>query len=109
MENSEFLQYNNPQFSPDKPLAGDNFAVEDLLDFPNDYDENDTLDTVVGTSAGDSTVTAVDSCNSSFSGGDPHFSGDVGCRNLADSQLSGDLCVPVRVIIAKCIIVLSLS
>ncbi|KAM7490466.1 hypothetical protein LguiA_033387 [Lonicera macranthoides] len=90
MENPQFLQYNNPQFSPEKPLAGDNFAVEDLLDFPND-DENDAFDTVV---AGDSTVTAVHSCNSSFSGGEPHFSGNAGGRNLADSQFSGDLCVP---------------
>lgn len=71
----------------------DNFIIEDLLDFPNDdvIVTDATFDNVTGTSTDSSALTVVDSCNSSFSGNDPHFNG-----NLADhAQFSNDLCVPV--------------
>ncbi|KAE9459155.1 hypothetical protein C3L33_08941, partial [Rhododendron williamsianum] len=107
MENPEFYQgpagyYTNAQFTPEKrhsdtkSAAGDHFIVEDLLDFPNDDAVvfEGKYDPVTGTSADSSAVTAVDSCNSSFSGGEPHFTGDIGCRSFADAQFSNDLCVP---------------
>lgn len=87
------------EFSQEKreQKPGDHFMVEDLLDFPNDDDimTDGFFDTVTGNSTDSSTVTVVDSCNSSFSGNEPHFSGDVGCRNFTDAQFSGELCVPV--------------
>ncbi|XP_052170862.1 LOW QUALITY PROTEIN: GATA transcription factor 12-like [Diospyros lotus] len=104
MENPEFFEggyYNAAQFKPerlhsDTKSAGDHFIVEDLLEFPNDdavaADYGFNSSTVTGT--GTSTVTALDSCNSSFSSSEPHFLADVGCRGFADAQFSGDLCVP---------------
>lgn len=79
-----------------KAAGGDHFIVEDLLDFSNEEEEEDTgtnggdngggLEAAMaGTSAYSSTVTAVDSCNSSFSG-------ELVCRSVADA---GDLCEPV--------------
>ncbi|XP_059642393.1 GATA transcription factor 12-like [Cornus florida] len=103
METPEFFQggYYNTQFTPEKRHSdtkpGDHFVVEDLLDFPNDdavVATEAAFDNVTGTSAESSTVTVVDSCNSSFSGNDPHFSGEMGCRSLADAQFSSDICVP---------------
>ncbi|BBG98925.1 GATA transcription factor 9 [Prunus dulcis] len=74
-----------------KPAAaGDQFTVDDLLDFSNEdalVADGGFLDAAADSSA----VTAVDSCNSSVSGGDPQFSGN---RSFGDSQFSGDLCVP---------------
>ncbi|PON88570.1 GATA transcription factor [Trema orientale] len=78
--------------SEQKP--GEHFTIDDLLDFSHDepmvtdafFDNN-----VAGNSTDSSTVTVVDSCNSSVSGGGPHFSGN---RSFGDSQFSGDLCVP---------------
>ncbi|KAH7841153.1 hypothetical protein Vadar_026327 [Vaccinium darrowii] len=99
----EFIQtghyyYNTAQFSaPEKrhsetKPAGEHFAIEDLLNFPNDDVSfaNVTLDPVTGNSTDSSTVTV----DSSFSGGEPQFTGDMGCRSFADAQFSGDLCVP---------------
>lgn len=87
------------EFSHDKreQKPGDHFIVEDLLDFPNDDDimTDGFFDTVTGNSTDSSTVTVVDSCNSSFSGSEPHFSGNFGNRNFTDAQFSGELCVPV--------------
>lgn len=96
------LYYNNSngndnqrQYSESsKPVMGEHFVIEDLLDFPNDdvvVTENGAIDNVTGTSTDSSALTVVDSCNSSFSGyGEPRYSG-----NLADPQFSNDLCVPV--------------
>ena len=87
------------EFSQEKreQKPGDHFMVEDLLDFPNDEDimTDGFFDTAIGNSTDSSTVTVVDSCNSSFSGSEPHFSGNFGTRNFTDAQFSGELCVPV--------------
>lgn len=103
MELPEFYigGYFDGQLSPEKrqaeqkPAGGEQFTIDDLLDFSNE----DALVTdgffdsaVAGNSTDSSTVTAVDSCNSSVSGGEPQFSGN---RSFGDSQFSGDLCVPV--------------
>ncbi|KDP34159.1 hypothetical protein JCGZ_07730 [Jatropha curcas] len=80
--------------------GGDHFIVEDLLDFSNEdaviTDGGVAFDNVTGNSTDSSSVTVVDSCNSSsFSGCEPCFNGgDIGSRNLADVQFSSDLCVP---------------
>ncbi|XP_052209052.1 GATA transcription factor 12-like [Diospyros lotus] len=101
METPAFFQ--PAQFTPEKrhadakPPSADHFIIEDLLDFPTDDSPGvaDAADVLPGTSTESSTVTAVDSCNSSFSGGDPPFSGDIACRSgFPDAPLSGDLCVP---------------
>ncbi|KAL4371977.1 hypothetical protein HN51_017019 [Arachis hypogaea] len=85
--------------------TGDNFIVEDLLDFSNDdgiiANNNGvvaTLDSVPGNSvsADSSNTTVVESCNSSsfsFSGCDPGMVADIGSRSLVDGHFSGELCV----------------
>ena len=111
MEAPEYLhggyyKAGTPQFAPEKKVgggAGEHFVVEDLLDFSNEEDEAGVaaggddagFDATAGNSTDSSTVTAVDSCSNSFSGSDPHFSGDLVCRSFADASLSGDLCEPV--------------
>ncbi|KAK6273937.1 hypothetical protein POUND7_011020 [Theobroma cacao] len=101
MEAPEFYQGSSycSQFAPEKPAAGDHFIVEDLLDFSNEdaVITDGTFDSSVagGHSTDSSTVTAVDSCNSSsLSGCEPNFAGDMGCRGFTDGQFAGDLCVP---------------
>ncbi|XP_058115034.1 GATA transcription factor 12-like [Magnolia sinica] len=99
-----YCRAGNPQFVPEKrhtdPKSGDHFIIEDLLDFSNEdavavvADDDGTFDAAAGNSTDSSTVTAVDSCNSSFSGSELHFSSELGCRNLSDAHFSGDLCVP---------------
>ncbi|XP_022756352.1 GATA transcription factor 12-like [Durio zibethinus] len=101
MEAPQFFQGSSycSQFAPDKPAAGDRFIVEDLLDFSNeDAIITDSIfdSSVVGHSTDSSTVTAVDSCNSlSFSGCEPNFAGDIGCRGFTDGHFAGDLYVPI--------------
>ncbi|XP_058745380.1 GATA transcription factor 9-like [Vicia villosa] len=89
------------QFSPEKRHGYSDqkpcepFAIDDLLDFSNAdaimsdgfFDNN-----VAGNSTNSSTVTAVDSCNSS---GDNRFGGSIVPYGFAsDVQLTGELCVP---------------
>ncbi|KAI9191756.1 hypothetical protein LWI28_013044 [Acer negundo] len=97
MEAPELYQgnYCSSQFSAEKldskTTGGDHFVVEDLLDFSHEDDvvTDAAFDNVTGNSTDSSTVTVVDSCNSSsLSGCEPNFAADVGCRNFAD------LCLP---------------
>lgn len=99
-------------FSPERRLSdaknGDHFAIDDLLDFPND-DTAVAVDggleaAMNGTSADSSPVTAADtSCNSSFSvvvnATEPHFPpADIGGpRCSAAGHFAGELCDPVRI------------
>ncbi|KAJ6801218.1 uncharacterized protein M6B38_198820 [Iris pallida] len=81
----------NSQFIPERN-GKDHFIVEDLLDFTNEEgdagaEEEAGFESAAGNSTESSTVTAVDSCNSSFSGGEQQLSGD----NPTDA---GDLCEP---------------
>ncbi|KAH7574273.1 hypothetical protein ACOSQ2_008653 [Xanthoceras sorbifolium] len=102
MEAPEFFQGNYcSQFAAEKldskTTGGDHFIVEDLLDFSHEDTvvTDAAFDNVTGNSTDSSTVTVVDSCNSSsLSGCEPNFAGDVGCRNFADGQFSSDLCLP---------------
>lgn len=95
-----------PQYAYEKTdnkttAAGDHFIVEDLLDFSNDDAvlTDGTFDIAAGNSIDSSTVTVVDSCNSSsFSGGDPNVVGNFGGRNFSEGHFSSDLCVPVMYI-----------
>ncbi|CAI9757622.1 unnamed protein product [Fraxinus pennsylvanica] len=77
---------------------GAHFTVDDLLDFSKeDVAMTDAFfDSLAGNSGDSSAVTAVDSCNSSVSGGgDGQLNGNVSCRSFPDSQFSGhELCVP---------------
>ena len=88
--------------SEQKP--GEHFTIDDLLDFSHDEHmvTDAFFDNVAGNSTHSSTVTVVDSCNSSVSGGEQKFSGN---RSFGDSHFSGDLCVPVIIII----IIISIS
>lgn len=106
MEAPEFFQsYNycsnrNSQFTPEKrhsqdikPPSNDHFIIEDLLDFS--HEDIALGDGPFDNSTDSSTVTVVDSCNSStFSGYEPHVNADNGYRNLPESNFSGELCVP---------------
>ncbi|KAK7349202.1 hypothetical protein VNO77_06380 [Canavalia gladiata] len=76
---------------------GESFAIDDLLDFSNaDAIMSDGFfDNVAGNSTDSSTVTAVDSCNSSISGSDNRFAAAIVPRGFTgDHQFSGELCVP---------------
>ncbi|XP_051147574.1 GATA transcription factor 9-like [Andrographis paniculata] len=75
------------------------FAVDDLLDFPKEEETmiESFLDGFQGNSGDSSTATAVDSCNSSVSGGGDggQSNGNVSRRSFDESQFSGnELCVP---------------
>uniref|UniRef100_A0A5B7B3G0 GATA transcription factor n=1 Tax=Davidia involucrata TaxID=16924 RepID=A0A5B7B3G0_DAVIN len=91
---SQFSMEN--RYFDQKPADNNHFTIEDLLDFSKE-DEIMTdgfLDNKTGNSTDSSTITVVDSCNSSVSGNEPQFSGNISCRNFIDAQFSGDLCVP---------------
>lgn len=90
-----------------KPGENFNFTVEDLLDFSNDsgiIGDGALFNNVTGNLTDSSTVT----CNSAASGGDNSFAGNFGgCRSsnsIADSHISGELCVPVIFLILKFVI-----
>ncbi|CAA0837283.1 GATA transcription factor 9 [Striga hermonthica] len=74
--------------------SGALFTVDDLLDFSK---EDETIadafpDGLAGNPGDSSTVTAVDSCNSSVSGGG---SSSPSCRSFNETQFPGDeLCIP---------------
>ncbi|KAF5743234.1 GATA transcription factor 12 [Tripterygium wilfordii] len=98
---SQFTQEKHLHSLDSKSNGGEHFIVEDLLDFSNDDDAvapdgtTPPFETVTGNSTDSSTITVVDTCNSSsLSGCEPSFNADIGTRNLADGQFSGDLCVP---------------
>ncbi|RDY02207.1 GATA transcription factor 12, partial [Mucuna pruriens] len=98
MDSPKFLPTNlSSSLETNKSNNPDHFIVEDLFDFNNNdvVITDATFDSVPGISTDSSTVTAVDSCNSSsFSGSDPNPVIDIGSRNLSDGNFSGDLCVP---------------
>ena len=77
--------------------VNNHFAIDDLLDFSKEDDvmTDAFFDNVNGNSTNSSTVTAVDSCNSSVSCGEHQFSGNISCRSFAEAQFAGELCVPV--------------
>lgn len=105
-----YFREGTPQFGQEKKAGGggDHFIVEDLLNFSNEVEDEEEekdngvnggekekdsgvnggddggleADAGTGNSTDSSTVTAVDSCNSSFSG-------------VGDAGLSDDLCEPV--------------
>ncbi|KAF3450702.1 hypothetical protein FNV43_RR06791 [Rhamnella rubrinervis] len=85
------------ELSPDRRQSdqkpNEHFTIDDLLDFSNEdaVVTDGFLDNVAGSSTDSSTVTVVDSCNSSVCGGEPQLPGN---RSFGDSQFSGDLCVP---------------
>ncbi|KAF2301162.1 hypothetical protein GH714_020561 [Hevea brasiliensis] len=80
------------RISDQKP--GDHFAVDDLLDFPNEDDAImtdgffDNITTNCAATTDSSTFTSNDSSNSSISGN------QVGYQSFADSHFSSELCVP---------------
>lgn len=96
---SQFANEKNQSLDSKPGGGGDHFIVEDLLDFSNEdavITDGSSFDTVTGNSTDSSTVSIVESCNSSsFSGSEPWYNGDSGSRNFADDQFSSDLCVPV--------------
>ncbi|XP_065867880.1 GATA transcription factor 9-like [Euphorbia lathyris] len=83
-------------FFPEKRVSdqkpSEHFAVDDLLDFPNDDDAimaDGFFDNISKNySADSSTFTSNDSCNTSVSGN------HIGYHNFADSHFSSELCVP---------------
>lgn len=81
-----------------KPGENFNFTIEDLLDFSNDdaiMNDGGILENVAANSTDSSTVTS----NSAVSGRESNFPANFsGCRSsnsFADSQFSGELCVPL--------------
>jgi len=90
-------QFSQPEKRHADQKIGEPFAIDDLLDFSHaDAIMSDGFfDNVAGNSTDSSTVTAVDSCNSSISGSDNRFAAAIVPRGFGDPQFSGELCVPV--------------
>lgn len=89
-------QFSPPEKRHSDQKPGEPFAIDDLLDFSHaDAIMSDGFfDNVAGNST-DSSVTAVDSCNSSISGSDNRFAAAIVPRAFAtDPHFSGELCVP---------------
>ncbi|XP_009628152.1 GATA transcription factor 12-like [Nicotiana tomentosiformis] len=100
MEASDFFvsgYFSNAGDEQNSNNNNNNFTVDDLLDFSKE-DEVMTdafFDSFTGNSADSSTVTVVDSCNSSVSGENGHFNGNISCRSFTDAPFpSSELCVP---------------
>lgn len=90
-------QFSPPEKRHSDQKPGEPFAIDDLLDFSHaDAIMSDGFfDNVTGNSTDSSTVTAVDSCNSSISGRDNRFAAAIVPRAFAtDPHFSGELCVP---------------
>lgn len=90
-------QFSLPEKRHSDQKPGEPFAIDDLLDFSHadNIMTDGFFDNVAGNSTDSSTVTAVDSCNSSISGGDNRFASAIVPRAFAaDPQFSGELCVP---------------
>lgn len=78
-------------------LNANNFTVDELLDFSK-HDEVGAEDFFDGATGRSSAVTAVDSCNSSVSGG--QFGGNFSCCSFTDAPfITSELCVPVITLI----------
>ncbi|KAI4376294.1 hypothetical protein MLD38_014075 [Melastoma candidum] len=96
MEAPEFTLFASPDrchsLTASSGNVGDHFVVEDLLNFPPD-DADGALDNVTGSSTDSSTVTAIDSGNSSVWGG-PSSRETCFDGGFPDSQFSADICVP---------------
>ncbi|KAE8731710.1 GATA transcription factor 12 [Hibiscus syriacus] len=95
MDAPEFFQASScsSQLAPEKPASiADHFIVEDLLHFSNEdaVITKQTFDSsAAGHSTDSSTVTVVDSCNSSsFSGCEPILVGGIACRGFTDGHSS---------------------
>ncbi|PHT88832.1 hypothetical protein T459_10938 [Capsicum annuum] len=89
---------NNNNCNNNNNSNGNNFIVDELLDFPNEDEvmADAFFDSITGNNSADSsTVTVVDSCNSSVSGGDAQFNGNLSCRSFTDAPFpTSELCVP---------------
>lgn len=73
--------------------AADHFIVEDLLDFSNDDDVFFTDNHTTPSSTDSSTLTLLDSANSSSF--NANFQPNLPYHSFADANFSSDLCVPV--------------
>ncbi|OWM78112.1 GATA transcription factor 4-like [Punica granatum] len=92
-----YYGYGTSGLIPQKPTEQAQFMVDDLLNFSNEdmaMTGDGFSDNAVANSAESSGFTAVDSCNSSVSGGENYFSSSFGSRNFGDTSFSADLCVP---------------
>lgn len=92
MEAPEYYQRANFE----QKASSEHFVIEELLDFSNEENVDafileGTFESVTGNSTESSTVTALDSCNSS---GEPQLTSDLACQSFTDGRFSSDLCVP---------------